>query len=425
MPETPTPLDLDAIEAAIAACRTYNFGMYQADRLAHEHAPALVAEVKRLRAEVDRLDDAWEEDSARCCTGDSSQHDGHHKSCRYVHGDLRPDPDDRPAPAWDEVPDVAPGTREMPAWPDATESLPEPVKPSREDIYRAWHGTDDPWAGCADSASIERVLALWPGESRAQVQAERDEARAEAARLLAERDEARAASARVHEAAARVVADEAAESDLTITRQRDRLRARERQVRRLRAEVTRLHALVADLRATASPAWDEEAAVEGMARAVYPSLFTDDRQPPRGQAHSDAELREGERDVARQRMRQALAVVREHLPVKPGREDVAEAMLGSDIITDDLRAEASAQGSTQREPFLCFADAILDLWPGRSEAEVKAEAVREVAKAYRKYEDEAYLFLAGSWLRVPWSAVARDLDDRAASLAAEGGVGRG
>ena len=125
-----------------------------------------------------------------------------------------------------------------------------------------------------------------------------------------------------------------------------------------------------------APAWDEEAVVEGMARAMYPFLFADDRQPLRvfGETRSDAELREGERDVARERMRQALAVVREHLPVKPGRETVIEAMLGSDIITDDLRAEASAQGSTQREPFLCFADAVLDLLPGRSEAEVKAEA---------------------------------------------------
>lgn len=52
MSDAPTPLDLDAIETAIAACRTYNFGMYQADRLAHEHAPALVEDVKRLRAEV-------------------------------------------------------------------------------------------------------------------------------------------------------------------------------------------------------------------------------------------------------------------------------------------------------------------------------------------------------------------------------------
>ena len=52
MPDAPTPLDLDAVVAAIAECRTYNFGMYQADRLAHEHAPALVEEIKRLRAEV-------------------------------------------------------------------------------------------------------------------------------------------------------------------------------------------------------------------------------------------------------------------------------------------------------------------------------------------------------------------------------------
>ena len=47
------------------------------------------------------------------------------------------------------------------------------------------------------------------------------------------------------------------DAEAKVERQRDRLRARERQVRRLRAEVTRLHALVADLRATASPAWDE------------------------------------------------------------------------------------------------------------------------------------------------------------------------
>ena len=40
-----------------------------------------------------------------------------------------------------------------------------PVKPSREDVYRAWHGAEDPWGGCADSASIERVLDLLPGRS--------------------------------------------------------------------------------------------------------------------------------------------------------------------------------------------------------------------------------------------------------------------
>ena len=69
--------------------------------------------------------------------------------------------------------------------------------------------------------------------------------------------------------------------------------------------------------------------------------------------------------------------------VKPDREVVVEAMLGADIITDDLRAEASAQGSTQREPFLCFADAVLDLLPGRPDAEVKAEALRGAAGFFR------------------------------------------
>ena len=130
MPDAPTLLDLDAIRVRADARRDYaderpeslHDPEYYA-ALADESAadvPALVEEVKRLRsesqrfyenrnlwqkraekaeaerdvarAEVDRLDDAWDEGSARCCTGDSSQHDGHHKSCRYVHGDLRPDP---------------------------------------------------------------------------------------------------------------------------------------------------------------------------------------------------------------------------------------------------------------------------------------------------------------------------------------------
>ena len=98
--------------------------------------------------------------------------------------------------------------------------------------------------------------------------------------------------------------------------------------------------------------------------------------------------------------------------VKPSREAVIEAMLGSDIITDDLRAEASAQGSTQREPFLCFADAILDLWPGRSEAEVKAEALREASDwLAHEYGNDGF---PGPELRA-----------RADRLAAEGGADRG
>jgi hypothetical protein len=110
--------------------------------------------------------------------------------------------------------------------------------------------------------------------------------------------------------------------------------------------------------------------------------------------------------------RAVLAVVRDHQPVKPDREAIVEAMLGSDIITDDLRAEASAQGSTQREPFLCFADAVLDLWPGRSEATVKAEALRAAAEEMRELGLEEYTARAVSvWL-----------SGHADRLAAEGGA---
>lgn len=48
-------LDLDAIRARIADCSTYNFGMRNANTLAKEDAPALVAEVERLQGIVDRV----------------------------------------------------------------------------------------------------------------------------------------------------------------------------------------------------------------------------------------------------------------------------------------------------------------------------------------------------------------------------------
>ena len=152
----------------------------------------------------------------------------------------------------------------------------------------------------------------------------------------------------------------------------------------LREEVTRLSTAVS---AHPAPAWDEEAVLVALVDAHlasvrqvmedgYPSIFVRSNEDA-----ADA----------------ALAVVREHLPVKPSREEVAEAMLGSDIITDDLRAEASAQGSTQREPFLCFADAILDLLPGRSEAEVKAEALRDFAARVRDEMDDSDKVLGTKW----------------------------
>ena len=185
MPDSPTPLDLDVIAAAIAECRTYSFGMYQADRLAHEHAPALVEEVNRLRAEVARL----------------------------------------------------------------------------------------------------------------------------------------------------------------------------------------------------APAWDEEAVVEGMARAVYPFLFADDRQPPRGETRWGAELREGERDVARKRMRQALAVVRDHLPVKVDREAMTRALAEHRLMGGRCRC-----GLDPRLDYYRYeqhvTDAVLAEWPGESRAQVEATALRDAVEKY-------------------------------------------
>ena len=224
MPDAPTPLDLDVIVAAIAECRTYSFGMYQADRLAHEHAPALVEEVNRLRAEVARL----------------------------------------------------------------------------------------------------------------------------------------------------------------------------------------------------APAWDEEAVVEGMARAVYPFLFTDGRQPLRvfGEARSDAELREGERDVARERMRQALAVVRDHQPVKPRREAVARALAEHRLMGGRCRC-----GLDPRLDYYRYeqhvTDAVLSLLPGRSEAVVKAEGLREARDEVR-----ASSFWADGSDNYA-DRVRGYLSARADRLSAEGGADRG
>jgi len=44
---------LDQIEARIRDCKSYNFGMRNADKLAHEDAPALLAMVREQRARLD------------------------------------------------------------------------------------------------------------------------------------------------------------------------------------------------------------------------------------------------------------------------------------------------------------------------------------------------------------------------------------
>lgn len=154
MPDVPTPLDLDAIVAAIAACRTYNFGMYQADRLAHEHAPALVEEVKRLRAEVARPAPAWDEEAvrgafidARLASALEVMADGYPSVC------IRSNEDAADA-----------------ALAVVREHLP--AKPSRETIARAILNRYSSFDLLSAYGIADVVLDLLPGRSEAEVKAE-------------------------------------------------------------------------------------------------------------------------------------------------------------------------------------------------------------------------------------------------------------
>ena len=122
-------------------------------------------------------------------------------------------------------------------------------------------------------------------------------------------------------------------------------------VRAALAEIERLRAEVA----RPAPAWDEEAtrvalvdaqlaSVQQVMEDGYPSIFV--------RSNEDAA------DVA-------LAVVRDRLPVKPSREAMGAA------IRDALKARTGEHfGLSEYD----LADVALDLLPGRSEAEVKAEA---------------------------------------------------
>ena len=187
----------------------------------------------------------------------------------------------------------------------------------------------------------------------------------------------------------------------------------------LLAEVKRLRADVARLTARPAPAWDEEAVQAEV-------LGIDARHHFHGTACLCGFDSHGRARSATEHITSAvLAVVRDYLPVKPSREAVIEAMLGSDIITDDLRAEASAQGTTQREPFLCFADAVLDLLHGRSEA----EALRDFAARVRDEMDDSDKVLGTKWAtdeyRHGMRSALMQVDEEADRLAAEGGADRG
>ncbi|QIK82415.1 hypothetical protein [Sanguibacter sp. HDW7] len=192
-------------------------------------------------------------------------------------------------------------------------------------------------------------------------EAERDEARAE---LAVARQHQREASLTIRsvEGLRKERDDALAESDQTLARQRECLRSREEQVRRLRAEVTRLHALVADLRAATSPAWDEDTVTEVVAGILRdsPSGYAADRCAC-GWVYTGLDG-----DLDQHVATHILAVVRRHLPVRPGRETIARAILARYSSFDPL----SAYG---------IADAVLDLLPGESRATVQAEALREFA----------------------------------------------
>ena len=60
--------------------------------------------------------------------------------------------------------------------------------------------------------------------------------------------------------------------------------------------------------------------------------------------------------------------------VTPSRDDIAQALINSDIIASDTRANAQIVGHNDREPFLCFADAVLALFNGKTEQEVRRAA---------------------------------------------------
>ena len=322
MPDALTPLDLDAIEAAIAECRTYNFGMYQADRLAHEHAPALVAEVKRLRAEVAIARQHQREASS---------------TIRSVEG-LRKERDDALA----EVARLRTMVGDC-----HCDKNPETTNGPEEDCPQHGRPVAEVWG------LVERAEAEW------------DHARAE--------------------------------------------------VDRLRAEVR-----LAKASARPAPAWDEEAVAE----AVRKDLEAAGILP---WTNGGARI-----------VRTALAVVREHLPVKPSREEVARALaLVGDYDGCFERLDAWAAASSEarecgdvEEPmstdgedaewWLKRADAILDLLPGRSEAEVKAEALNEAADWLADMDDgrDTGQHRAGR------DIIAR-LRDRADRTAAEGGADRG
>ena len=102
--------------------------------------------------------------------------------------------------------------------------------------------------------------------------------------------------------------------------------------------------------------------------------------------------------------------------VKPSRETIARAILNRYSSFDLL----SAYG---------IADAALDLLPGRSEADVEAEALRDFAARVRDEMDDSDKVLGTKWAtdeyRHGMRSALMQATERADRLAAEGGADRG
>ena len=120
------------------------------------------------------------------------------------------------------------------------------------------------------------------------------------------------------------------------------------------------------------------------------------------------------------------AAVREHLPVKPDREAVARAIFEAGAAGAavefglDGPVPWSSLDADDVERMCAQADAVLDLLPGRSEVEVKAEAWDEAADWLADMDDgrDTGQHRAGR------DIIAR-LRARADRIAAEGGADRG
>lgn len=72
-------------------------------------------------------------------------------------------------------------------------------------------------------------------------------------------------------------------------------------------------------------------------------------------------------------------------PVQVTRNELADAMIASDALSDDVRAEARVAGSSQREPFLMFADAVMPFVAQPVQVEVTDDMVIRLSSELNKH----------------------------------------